>query len=91
MELILIYILLPLLGSWAAQVFLLRKVPVKPLHFLLPLGAAAALARAIQVFRGPHMFGGLDELEGIALIILALSILLGWGAGWLVNLWLKRK
>ena len=70
-----------LLGGFGVELLLLRLTREKWKGLrLLPLLAVAGLCvYAWNVFRTPSMFGGLGDLEGVAALIAAVLVLLGWG------------
>ena len=85
---LLIPALLLLLGGFGIQLLILHKL--RPLRFVNLLAVAYPCFHAWNVFRTPSMFGNLSDLEGVATLIAAALIFLGWGVAWLVFCWKKK-
>ena len=81
------------LGGFGGELLLLRMTREKWKGLrLLPLLASAGLCvYAWDVFRTPSMFGGLDDLAGVAAVIAAVLVLLGWTLAQLAAYILGRK
>lgn len=88
---LLLFSLAFLLAGFGAELMLIRltKNKWKWLQLLPLLVVAGLCVCAWDVFRTPSMFGGLGDLEGVAAVIAAILVLLGWSAAQLVWIFWK--